>query len=100
MRHVLTDDMVQQLVRRHEADLERTRKMYSTPWRVYTSASHFESVTPVRDRFLAWIVGGVIAWLILCFSVGGLIRLFEAVRAPQPRPIAPEAYRSDYGSLR
>lgn len=100
MRHMLTDDMVAALVRRHEEDLERTRKMYSTPWRKYTWASHFESVTPVRDRFLSWIVGAVIAWLILCFSIGGLIRLFETVRAPQPRPVAPEAYRSDYGGLR
>ena len=98
--HLPTDSFVEQLKRRHEEDIERTRKMYATPWRIYTSADHFETVKAARDRFLPWIVCGVVVWLIVCLSIGGIIRLFEGSLAPLPRPAAPDATRSDYGVLR
>jgi hypothetical protein len=97
VRHDLTPDIVEQLVRQHEEDLARTRAMYSTPWPLYTNVQQFEEQpSPSRRwRRALWISVGL--WLLGCVSLGPVVEAVEnaASKLPLAGPI-----RSIFGGLK
>ena len=100
MRHILPSEIVADLERRYQADLARTRALYSTPWRQYAQADEFEDNPSADQRFSPALIGAVLIWLALSFAIGGIVRAVGSVWAPASTASIPKAHRSDFGPLR
>ncbi len=100
MRHELTPDIVEQLQRKYDESLARVREAYATPWWQYFQVLHFERPNIRSGTARPIVCLAVAAWLVACLSIGGIVRLVDAVRFPFGKPASAEAARSGFGAPR